>query len=61
MSGEVLSDSAELRVPHSREERARKRGHHVGGAMKRTVADHRAHPAAEIEHRREAEVDTARA
>ena len=60
MPGEVLSDPADLRVPHPRKERARQCGHHVGIVVERAVTDHRAHPAAQIEHRRKAEIDAGR-
>ena len=59
--GKVFSDPPDSGIPHSREERACKRGHDIRIMMERTVANHRAHAATEIENRCEAEVDPARA
>ena len=57
----MFSDSADLGVPHPREERTCERGYHVGIVMERAITDHRAHPATKIENRRKAEIDSARA
>ena len=56
----VFSYSSDSRVSHSREERAGKRCHDIGGPVERAIADHRAHAETEIENRCKAEVNSTR-
>ncbi len=59
VAGEVLADRDHPRVVHPLHPGAGELGDGLGIAMERPVADHRAEPAVEIEHRRERQVEPA--